>query len=229
MFNFFKKKRSKRISEWEYDLLTAVIEELPKKYLFLNGQTSSEFLLDSVDNEFLNNNWKRTICNQTLYNKYRNDEYNFKLIGAKVFDKNTQNDKNIELDIYEGILIGYRIEENANYDLERISTDDIREIYYKNDDVENLKAIIGNNIDESILKLLDIENTFKIELSEGVFYVIKDLGDGNYLSMDNDGAVYGMFHDPYEVDKVFHNKESFYNALISKKFKISEYFDRKMS
>jgi len=76
---------------------------------------------------------------------------------------------------------------------------------------------------------LEIESTFKIEIPEGKFYVIKDLEDGNYLSMDENGAVYGMIHDPYEIEKLFDSKEAFFKALESGKFSISRYYENKMS
>ena len=88
--------------------------------------------------------------------------------------------------------------------------------------------LIGK-VPKAILSQLDVESTFKIEIPEGNYYVIKDLEDGNYLSMDEQGAVYGMIHDPYEIEKLFNNKEAFFEALKSGEFSISEYYDKKMS
>ena len=47
--------------------------------------------------------------------------------------------------------------------------------------------------------------------------------------MNEKGAVYGMIHDPYEVEKLFDSKESFFEALKSGEFSISEYYEKKMS
>jgi hypothetical protein len=60
--------------------------------------------------------------------------------------------------------------------------------------------IIGKINDQQKSKL-DIENTFKIEIPEGDFYTIKDLGDGNYLAVDEHGVVYELLHDPYSIVK----------------------------
>ncbi len=58
--------------------------------------------------------------------------------------------------------------------------------------------------------------------------LIKDLEDGNYLSMNEKGAVFGMIHDPYEVEKLFDNKEAFFNDLELGNFSIEQYYNKKM-
>lgn len=77
------------------------------------------------------------------------------------------------------------------------------------------------NVDNDVLSKLDINLTFKIDVDEGEFYVIKDLGDGNYLSMDQNGAVYRMIHDPYKIEKIVEDKENFYQALKNGAFDIT--------
>ena len=47
--------------------------------------------------------------------------------------------------------------------------------------------------------------------------------------MNKEGAVYGMIHDPYEVEKLFDKKETFFEALKSGKFDIADYYNSKMS
>ena len=111
MMNIFKKKNSKQIKSWEYQLLEAIVDKLPSKYSFLKNQINSEFILDSVPNELLDKGWKRILCNQNLYNAYRNDNINYKLVGINVFESESQSYKSVELDLYEGIIIGYKIED----------------------------------------------------------------------------------------------------------------------
>lgn len=230
MFNLFKKKQAKNIQEWEYDLLKSVAEKLPSKYSFLTNQMNSDFILDSVPNEFLEVGWKRVICDQNVYNSIKNKSINYKLLGIKIFDLEAKDYKSIELDLYDGILIGYKIDESSSkhFDYENIDIKNLREKLYENKEKEELEKIIGT-INGEILAQLDIEDTFKIEVPEGEFYVIKDLEDGNYLSMNEKGSVYGMIHDPYEVEKLFDTKESFFEALKSGEFSISKYYDKKLS
>ncbi len=230
MFNLFKKKRAKNIQEWEYDLLKSVAEKLPSKYSFLTNQVNPDFILDSVPNEFLEVGWKRVICDQNVYNSIKDNSINYKLIGIKIFDLESKSFKSVELDLYEGILIGYKVDESSGkqFDYENIDIKNLHEKPFGNKEKEELEKIIGT-VKGKILAQLDIEDTFKIEVPEGEFYVIKDLEDGNYLSMNEKGAVYGMIHAPYEVEKLFDTKESFFEALKSGEFSISEYHDKKMS
>lgn len=56
-----------------------------------------------------------------------------------------------------------------------------------NDDAKDELLKNLNTDDEKYLKFIDLENTFKIEIKERDFYVIKNLEDGNYLAMDKNG------------------------------------------
>jgi hypothetical protein len=227
MFNIFKKKTKKIVGEWEYNLLNAVINKLPLKYSFLNNQITSEFILDMVPNEMLGVGWKRMILNQNLYNSFRiNTEINYKLSNIYVFDLIDKSYKKIELDLYEGIIIGYYLENTQNnmlFDLDNIDISNLKEIPYENIDKNELKKIMGK-VNNDILNMLDVNSTFKIEIPEGIFYTIKDFGDGNYLSMNEKGSVFLMIHDPYEVKMLFENKDSFYKSLETGEFNFTKYY-----
>jgi hypothetical protein len=202
---------------------------LPLKYAFLKNQVNSDFILDSLPNELLEQGWKRILCNQNLYKTYRNANINYKLVGINVFELGSQSYKSIELDLYEGIIIGYKIEYvSVKYDITKIDLRLLREKYYDNKDRDELKKLIGH-ITENVLSKLDIEDTFKIEIPEGEFYVIKNLGDGNYLSINTSGSIFGMIHDPYQIEKLFDKKETFFEALKTGTFDILEYYNKKMS
>lgn len=229
MFNFFDKK--KLISKKDYEFLRAIVEALPSKYSYLVSQVSEEFILDKKVNPLGDKGTYTLSLNAELETKYSNKSlpqlFIVKDIG--IWNRVKSSFEQIELHILEGMLAGFRV--NARYselDFDRIATSKIKEKHFKNEEKEFLKTLIGN-VSKDVLSQLDIESTFKIELEEGDFYVIKDLEDGNYLSMNEKGAVYGMIHDPYEVEKLFDTKESFFEALKSGEFNISEYYDKKMS
>ncbi len=228
MINIFRKKKDKNMHEWEYQLLKTIVEKLPSKYSFLKNQINSEFILDSVPNELLKHGWRRVLCNQNLYNVYKNDEINYKLIGITVYDLKGQNYKSVELDLYEGIIIGYKVDDNSGqFSIEKINLEHLEEKHYINKDKEALEKILGN-FSKDLISNFELENTFKIKLPDGVFYVIKELGNGDYLSVNSQGAIFGMIHDPYKIEKLFDNKEAFFQALKAKNFSISEYYNKRM-
>jgi hypothetical protein len=127
------------------------------------------------------------------------------------------------------MLAGFTVTSKyRDLDFSRIDVTRIKEKHFKDEDKEELSKILGK-IDKDLLSQLDVEDTFKIEIEEGEFYVIKNLGDGNYLSITKQGAIYGMIHDPYEVELLFENKEDFFKALSTGKFDIQEYYRSKFS
>lgn len=229
MFNLFGKK--KLINAQDYEFLRVVVEALPTKYSYLNSQVSEEFILDKKVNQLGDKGTYTLSLNAELENKYSNKSFPqfFIVKDVGVWNDVKGSYELIELHILEGMLAGFRV--NAKYselNFEKIDVSKIKEKHFKNEEKEFLKTLIGK-VSKDIKSQLDIESTFRIELEEGDFYVLKDLKDGNYLSMDEKGAVYGMIHDPYEVEKLFDTKESFFEALKSGEFSISEYYDRKMS
>ncbi|UII33166.1 hypothetical protein LVD17_04910 [Fulvivirga ulvae] len=104
----------------------------------------------------------------------------------------------------------------------------MHEKHFQDEEKNELQNIIQNHL-KDIESQLDLHDTFKIEIPEGEFYVIKNLGDGNYLAVDTYGKVYGMIHDPYEIDKLFESIADFKAGIVSGLFDIKKYYDRKMS
>jgi hypothetical protein len=225
MFNIFKKDKVKRIQDWEYDLLTAIAQKLPQRYSFLLNQVNKEFIIDSVPNEFLNNGWKRTILNQNLYLPQRDNKINYQLVGIKVYDLIENRSKDIELDLYEGILIGYKFPV-GQYDLNRIDLTGLREGAFtpSEKDIQYQKLFEGKKSDH-----LDLTSGgYEIQLSGKGYYVIKDLEDGNYLAIDDKGKVYGMFHDPYLIDLIHEDVREFIDQVNDGIFSINKYYKSKL-
>ncbi len=228
MFGLLKKK--KKITNKDYDFLSRVVDELPSKYSYLKKQVSKDFILNKKINELgskgtftltLNANLESTFSNKKLPNF-------FILKDISIWNNQKEKFENIELHILEGMLAGFMVKSNyENLDLKKIIISNIKEKHFKNEDKLFLLDLI-KGIPNEVKSELDIQSTFKIEIPEGDFYVVKDFEDGNYLSMDNKGAVYGMIHDPYEIEQIFNNKEKFFEALKSGEFSISEYYSKKV-
>ena len=113
------------------------------------------------------------------------------------------------------MLAGYKLTAKvSDLDLNKIDVSKIKEQNFNNQDKEELDKIIGD-IDEKIIPLLSLNSSFKIDISEGTFYVIKDLGNGDYISIDKNGYVYKMTHDPYEIKCIYKKKEDFFEAIMN--------------
>jgi hypothetical protein len=229
MFNPFRKK--KKIQSEDYKFLEAVVTKLPSKYEYLIEQVSEDFILDKEINDLGDFGTFTLTLNANLEAKFSNKAFPqfFIIKDIDVWNKKKGVFEQTELHILEGMLAGFRLISDYKYlDFSNIRTINCKEKHFKNEDKLKLKDILGK-VDEKLLDQIDIENTFKIEVPEGSFYVIKDLGDGNYLSVDEGGAIYGMIHDPYEVDKIYEDKDTFLAALKKGEFNISEYLNKKLN
>ncbi|WP_287754040.1 hypothetical protein [Microcystis sp. M112S1] len=205
--------------------MEGIAKKLPKKYSFLQLQINKDFILDSVPNEFLKSGWKRTILNQNLYPSYRNNKINYQLKGIRVYDPSEDKLKEIELDLYEGILIGYKAQE-GQFDLDRIDLDHLKECEFSpsQEDLKYQKLFEGKKSDY----LDPLGDGYEIQLSGNNYYVIKDLEDGNYISIDDKGKVYGMFHDPYLIEMINEDVKEFIDQVNTGMFSIDKYYKSKL-
>lgn len=228
MINIFRKR--KLIKDDDYTLLSFVVKNLPSKYSFLIKQVSKNFILDKKVNELGDKGTYRFVLNADLEPIFSSSNYPqfFIIKNIIIWNKAKQSKEFIEIHILEGMIAGYRL--NAKFsDLDFTKSDftKVSEKHFINEDKEVLKKIIGK-VDDKILSNLDLKSTFKIVLSEDHYYVIKNLGDGNYISLNEKGEIFGMIHDPYEIEKLYDSKESFFEALKLGNFDFNQYCESKI-
>lgn len=159
------------------------------------------------------------------------DKYSNKLLPGvfiikdiSVWNNKTCRYEKVEFHVMEGILAGFKIDADyKNLDFNKIDVTNIKEAHFSNDDKERLEEILGS-ISPEMSSFLDVSNTFKIEVDKGEYFVIKDLGNRDYLSVDSLGAVYIMIHDPYKIDKIFESIEDLILDMKNNKFRIEDYY-----
>jgi len=213
MFGFLKKK--KLITNADYNFFEIIVNKLSSKYPYLVSQVSKDFIFDKVINKLGEDGTYGFVLNAELESKYSNPNLPSFFIIKDIGIWSNKNKRYVLLDLHivEGMLSGYYLRESlSDLDCNKIDLSQIKEKTFKDKDKDELKLIIDNVKDELINKI-DLDGTFKIEIPEGNFYTIKDLGDGNYLSVDSSGAVFKMIHDPYSVDKIFDDLSEFLDAL----------------
>ncbi|WP_111684809.1 hypothetical protein [Winogradskyella tangerina] len=229
MFKLFRKKNKNLLSEIDFLFLEAISNKL-ENHNFLPAINKSFIVGKRKGIPSEGEDSFTYIFNKREEHKYIKKEYpNFFIIkNINAFEKGSKKLCQIEICILTGYIINYLSDiPIENIDLSSIDTSKSYEKHFDTSDSNELKLILGK-VPEQINELLDINETFKIEIVEGEFYVIKDLEDGNYLSMNSKGEVFGMIHDPYEIEKLFDNKDDFFDALKRNEFNIDEYYDKKM-
>lgn len=222
MIKLFETKKS--ITDNDYQFLKSVILALPEKYIFLINQVSRDFILDKKINELGDKGTFRLVLNAKLEQKYIQKSLPnlFIIRDIKVWNSIDKRYDITELHILQGMLAGYRLESSYNnLDLDNINIDSIKEKHFDNSTKERLLEIT-KDLSQLISDLLDLDSTFIIEIENKEYYVIKDYKDGNYLATDNHGKIYSMVHDPYSIQLLFENLESFSSAVESNLFNIED-------
>ena len=131
----------------------------------------------------------------------------------KVWNKIKKEFESLQLHILEGMLAGFVSKSKfEDLDLNKFDISWIREKHFDNQEKNELINILKSR-DERYLKHVDLNNTFKIEINNSDFYVLKNIKNGNYISIDKDGFIYNMTHDPYKVEKIYNNPKDFFNAI----------------
>lgn len=225
MFGIFENKR--KFTKVDDKFFKDVIFKLPLKYHFLRDQIMDQFILGKKVNPFGGKGSYTLLLNANLEHKYLNKSLpNFFILkDIGIWNKVRNSYEMIELDILQGMFAGYMVRSSIlDLDSNLIDTSRIKEKKFLDEDKIALSKILGK-LDSHILDLLDIQNVFKIEVAEGVFYMIKDLGDGNYLTINQSGAIFMMIHDPYKIEKIFDNKDSFVKSIESGDFNIQKFYE----
>lgn len=158
----------------------------------------------------------------------RNHKKHFDLLGIYVFEKKSKKYVELKLNYLHNSLTKIEIENpkkfHRTFDLNNLKIEDveIKNLKLENPDIKIvLKAL--KNIDQEKLNLLDIENTFEIEIDEKIFYTILDTEDGNYIVTDKKGIIYRLIHDHEEVvKKIAENPSEFFKIYNGEKLEIEK-------
>lgn len=136
----------------------------------------------------------------------RNHNTSFKLNGISVLERKTKKHIPIKLTYFQDSLSTIEVSNpkqfHRTYDLNniKVGTIEIEPIKIQNPDKETVLKILKKDLEK--LNLLDIENTFEIEIGEKLYYTILDGEDGNYIAVDKQGKVYRLNHDHKERVKI---------------------------
>ncbi len=181
-----------------------IVEILPTRYHYIIDQLNKDFLISFKANDLNFKDWYSVQLNAKFEKKYSRPRLGyFQLQNIYIYNKKSGKKEKIIISFLEGMFIGFFMQdiEFDNYILNEYDTSNLKEKHFKNEnDKEALMEII-KGVNKAKLSDLEIDDTFKIELPEGVFYPIKNLQDGNYLAVNNIGEVYELLHDPYRLIK----------------------------
>lgn len=206
MINLFKRKTSaKDIALLELKIADLIIPELPKiKENLTKGKLKIYFSKTGIL-------LSKEPCKKTQEIIKKNKHSFFELSGIYLVEKKTQKEKEIKLfyqyDALNQIKIDCPETFYKDYDFHLIIKKDIsiRNIKIQNPDSKTVSKILSF-LKKEQLELLDLEDTFEIEIDEKFYYPIIDMENGNYIAIDKKGKVYGLNHDNENMAKeIFNN------------------------
>lgn len=231
MFKFFKKKENKYgFNVLEIHFFKSLIGILPKKYSYLEPQISSDFILGYKENVLGFKDSYTFLLNAKLEKLYLNKELPnyFILKDIKIWNNTFDNFVNVELDILNGMLGGFK-SENINFssfDFNKVDIENISEKHFENKDLDQLLKHFNQSEKKILSKHLD--NTYEIILPKGIFYFIDNVGNGDVIVLDKTGAVFLLTNDPAKETLIFSKEEMLEKlqnkTLIEESTKIYESF-----
>jgi hypothetical protein len=226
---FNRNTRKKHLKQFEIEIAELLSNEFPefKKVIEISKLYGINFM-EKPQGIYLTRGYEPKVFEEIK----RNYDTCFDLIGVSVFEKNTEKYIPLKLNYLHSSLTKIEIENPKQfhkiYDLNKIKIEEIKikHIKLENPD-KNIVVKILRNIDKEKLNLLDLENTFEIEIDEKSFFTILDMEDGNYIAIDELGKVYRLNHDNKERVKILsENIMVFFEIFNGQKSEIEKFMNK---
>lgn len=218
ILNFYTSK--KHLKQFEIKIAELLNNEFPelKKIIEISNLSTIHFTV-KPQGIYLSRSYSPKVFEEIK----RNHNTSFNLNGILVFEKKSKKYIPLKLYYFHNSLTSINVNDpkkfHRNFDLNNIKVEEIeiKHLKLQNPDKEIVLKIL-NKIDQEKLNLLDIENTFEIEIDEKLFYPILDLEDGNYIAIDMQEKIYLLNHDHKErVKKIAENPIEFFKVYSGQK------------
>lgn len=195
MFNLFKRKQ---LNQWEKDLLINIFDILSNEFVHYKEQIQAGLLKRvRLSNNFVPNEVNFSY-NPTIAEKFRErNGRHFCIQGIRVFDKKKREWSEIILYFSHGLIISYSTPQNDNFapDISKVLIISLRKVYLDTSPYNIIKKLFN----EFEQKLINPADFYEIEIKGKVYYHIKDIGDGDFIGVDEQKKIYKITHDPFEI------------------------------
>ncbi|MDQ1803049.1 hypothetical protein RAH57_03565 [Chryseobacterium sp. CKR4-1] len=202
MFGIFK---NNKVEKFEVDLLVNIFKRLPPEFHAFEDQIKDGLLNRRFPQKDDSKNYIGFSYNGQLSKKYetKTGRY-FKLTNIQVYEIKSAQFILIEIFMHSGLVIGYATPTTAKpkLDVDRINISEYKTEFLdeKNEDFKKLAKLLN----EDEVKLLDPSEVYSVEFDSKLYYHVKELENGDFLGIDEDGNIYRITHDPYEI-KLLHD------------------------
>lgn len=223
MFGLFK-KTSWEIEGKAFGFFQEVFKHLPSEF---------EFILQGLEKglykRFSINHARKGNFYSIGFDPLQSDQ---SMVKGKHFDLENiliiQNGQGypLNISIHDGLWIGFEIEKSIlNFDNYHIDISSFKK--------NKIGCTAGIDIEKLVKGLtceqLELNNLNEINIDEKIYYQIKDLSDGNYITIDNKGQVFGLIHDPYKIELINDSISQFVDDVNNGRFDFDKYLEDKNS
>ncbi len=214
MFRLFK-KNSWAINNNIKQFFQTLFSQLPPEF---------QFLQDGLKNGL----YRRYIFNEgdNYFISFAPDQSDKSIVKGKNFDimnirvLSDKQEYQLNLKVYKGLWVGFDISKNIKkFKLYQFDTSKMKKVESRFPTDDKIKNLVEDLYSDK----LELDNLSEFEIDGKLYYQIKDLEDGNFIAIDNNGKVFGLIHDPFKIELLYYSIRDFVESVNSGKFKIEEY------
>jgi hypothetical protein len=219
MFGLFK-KTSWRIETKAFDFFKQVFSQLPPDFIFLvDGLKKGLYKRFSV-NKSLGGNHYKVSFDPPQANKSMIIGRRFEI--ENIIIKQDGQSYPLNMTVYDGLWIGFEIEKNIldfnNFQIDLTSFKKSKSKFASDTKIEKLVSGL-------ICNQLDLNDLSEFEVGGKLYYQIKNLEDGNYITIDKKGQVFGLLHAPYKIELINKSIRQFVDDVNGGLFDFNKYLN----
>jgi len=219
MFGLFK-RTSWKIEGKALDFFDKLFTSLPGEYHFLaDGLSKGLYKRFSVNHATKEHHYKIGFDpSQSDKSMIKGKKFELENIIVKAGGQ----DNILNITVYEGLWIGFEFQKNIldlkDYEIDLSRLNKGKSKFSAN---EKIEKFVSNLVSE----YLDLTTLSEFEIEGKLYYQIKDLEDGNYLAIDNNGKVFGLIHDPYKIELINKSIRQLVDDVNSRNFDFDKYLE----
>ncbi|QNF35575.1 hypothetical protein HUW51_23760 [Adhaeribacter swui] len=200
MYIFNRKTKQKHIEQLEFKIANLLQEDLPqlKKVIGMSKVYGIDFMHKPAG-IYVARGYKPDAYNEIM----RHHRTHFNLKGILILNQKTKEYYPLQLNYLYDSLTRIEVENPYSfhrlYDLDSIKIGKIQleHLPLVNPDIEIAEKALKSLTKEQ-KDLMELEDTFEIEIKGKSYYTILDMEDGNYIAVDENGRIYRLNHDHTE-------------------------------
>ncbi|MEI3038438.1 MAG: hypothetical protein V8T90_05135 [Victivallales bacterium] len=222
---FLCRKRNKKRSDiQELAALQKIAKALPRKYANVAKQADADLWKESILLGGMPDIHALVVqfADAREEASYYDNTFPHYMVLRNIHAKNRKTDLPVDIELYlnRGVLIHYRSTSPLNeLDTSTVDCSGLEEQTLHDNAPETVAsgkiAELFRDASPEQLAQLEIGDSYEIELEEGIFYPIKQYESGNILAVNDNGAIFLLRHDPYEVRQLYPSPAEFLAACNS--------------